>query len=130
MPEYAVRSQPAWASPVFARLVLPFAVATALALFFATRDHLAWNAFTWSKALWWKAMEWYAWAVLCPFVFAVCRKFYTPHTTWGRYLCVQLLAGCIIAAAHVAICATGARIEAWSLQTGREWFWLFGLTFR
>src|SRR5262245_40955170 len=130
MPHESARPRPPWASPVVAWVVLPFSVATVLAVFFATRDHLAWNTYSWPKALWWKAMEWYSWALLSPLVFAVCRKFHTAQARWGRYLGVQLLAGCAISAIHVAVCATGARLEAWQLQTGHDWIWLFRVVFR
>jgi two-component system LytT family sensor kinase len=128
MPEEPARLRLAWASPIVPRLVIPFCVATVLAVFFATRDHLVWNSSSWSKALWWKAMEWYAWALLSPLVFAVCRRW--SRVSWSRYLVVQLLAGCLFSLAHVAVCATGARLEAGILHTGRDWLWLFGVTFR
>src|SRR2546423_833977 len=104
------------------------AVATVLALFFATKDSFHQHALgldiTWGKNLWWKAMEWYAWGLLAPIIFKACRKFSFSTTPW-RTVAAQLGCGAAASLAHCCVLTTGARIEAQVLNTGMSWPELF-----
>src|SRR5215471_8135946 len=88
-------------------------VATILALFFATKDSFHQRALglqiTWTKNLWWKAMEWYAWAVLAPAIFRVCRKFDFSANPW-RTVMIHLGFGAVASFLHCCVLTTGARI--------------------
>jgi signal transduction histidine kinase len=104
------------------------AVATVLALFFATKDSFHEQVLglpiTWGKNLWWKAMEWYAWALFATPIFAVCRRFDFSTRPW-RTMLVHLACGAVAALLHCCVLTTGARIEAEVLQTGLSWPGLF-----
>ncbi len=108
------------------------AVATALALFFATKDsihqHTLGLPITWSKSLWWKAMEWYAWAALAPLIFGACRMLDLSAAP-GRTILAHLGFGAIAGLVHCSVLATGARIEAQVLQTGLSWARLYEFVF-
>ncbi len=108
------------------------AVATMLALFFATKDtfhqHALGLPITLGKNLWWKAMEWYAWALLAPLIFKVCRRFDFSTKPW-RTVMVHLACGAVAALLHCCVLTTGARIEAQALQTGLSWPALFQFIF-
>jgi signal transduction histidine kinase len=69
-------------------------------------------------------MEWYAWALLAPAIFRVCRKFDFSATPW-RTVVIQLIFGAIASLIHCCVLTTGARIEAEILQTGLSWTRLF-----
>ena len=108
------------------------AVATVLALFFATKDSIHQQTLglqiTWGKNLWWKAMEWYAWGLLAPIIFGACRRFDFSTTPW-RTVAAHLACGALAALLHCCVLTTGARIEAQVLQTGLLWPTLFRFIF-
>jgi signal transduction histidine kinase len=116
----------------FQKAAAVFAVATLLALFFATKDSIHQKTLglriTWGKNLWWKAMEWYAWACLAPVIFRICRKFEFSVSPW-RTVAVHLGCGAAAALLHCCVLTTGARIEAQVLETGLSWISLFKFIF-
>ena len=108
------------------------ALATILALFFATKDSihqqaLGWQI-TWGKNLWWKAMEWYAWGLLAPLIFRVCRRFDFSANPW-RTVVAHLGCGTAASLLHCCVLTTGARIEAQVLHTSFSWRGLFKFIF-
>jgi two-component sensor histidine kinase len=114
------------------RAIAVAALATVLALFFATKDSIHQHALglpiTWGKNLWWKAMEWYAWALFAPLIFKVCRRFDFSIHPW-RTVAVHLTCGATASFLHCCVLTTGARIEAQILQTGFTWPGLFKFIF-
>ncbi|HWD20615.1 MAG TPA: histidine kinase [Verrucomicrobiae bacterium] len=107
-------------------------VATALSLFFASKDYMEQAArggmVTPVKDLWWKAMEWYGWALFSPGIFWVCRRTNFRPGIW-RAVSIHLLAAAVFATAHCCLVTTSARIEGQVLHTGLSWGWLFRLIF-
>jgi hypothetical protein len=103
-------------------------IATLLTLFFATKDSFHQLALglriTWGKNLWWKAMEWYAWGILSPILFRICRRFDFSSEPW-RTVLAHLAGGVVVSLVHCCILTTGARIEAQVLHTGMTWPYLF-----
>jgi len=106
-----------------------FLAATALSLFFATKDYFGQVAvgmsITWTKSLWWKAMEWYAWGLFSPGIFWLCGRL-EPTGGRARMVAGQLAAAFVFSALHVCVLTTGASIEARVLATGFTWTSLFG----
>ncbi len=101
------------------------ALATLLALFFATKFYYA-GVFhglnpTWTKQLWWQAMEWYGWALFWPVIVRICRSLDRPDHRW-RQLLGQLGSAALFSLAHCLILTSGARIEAWVYETGMSWW--------
>ena len=88
-----------------------FGVFTLIALAFTSSNYAsyaikhepvkAWDTFGYS------ATEWYLWALLCPLIFAVARRFPLSGITWGRRLPMYLLtwAGChlVVASAFIVM---------------------------
>ena len=108
------------------------ALATLLALFFATKFYFA-GLFhglnpTWTKQLWWQAMEWYGWALFWPVIARVCRALDRPDHRWRQLLC-QLASAALFSLAHCIILMCGARIEAWALESGMSWWALLKVVF-
>jgi signal transduction histidine kinase len=108
------------------------AVATILALFFATKDSFHEQVLglpiTWGKNLWWKAMEWYAWALLASPILGVCRRFDFSTKPW-RTVLVHVACGAVASLLHCCVLTTGARIESQVLHTGFSWPGLFTFIF-
>jgi hypothetical protein len=108
------------------------AVATILALFFATKDSIHEQVLglpiTWGKNLWWKAMEWYAWALFASPIFGVCRRFDFSTRPW-RTVVAHLLCGAVASLLHCCVLTTGALIESQVLHTGFSWPGLFRFIF-
>jgi two-component system LytT family sensor kinase len=104
---------------------LVLALATLLALFFATKFYYA-GVFhglnpTWTKQLWWQGMEWYGWALFWPVIARICRSLDRPDHRW-RQLLGQLLSAALFSLAHCLILTSGARVEAWVFETGMTWW--------
>jgi two-component system, LytTR family, sensor kinase len=120
----------------WARRALLFGLWTALGFFFATKTYYMQYSvgvgFAWSKALWWNLMEWYAWAVLSPLVFSICRRLehIVNASLWGRAFAAHLTAGIVLALLHGAILTTGARVEAVFIESGLGWADLAWLVLR
>jgi len=108
------------------------AVATVLVLFFVTKDafhqHALGLQITWGKNLWWKAMEWYAWALMSPAIFKLCRRSDFSVRPWPT-VAIHLACGAIISLLHCCVLTTGALIEAQVLQSGLAWPALFKYVF-
>jgi len=108
------------------------AVATILAVFFATKDSFHERVLglpiTWGKNLWWKAMEWYAWALFASPIFSVCRRFDFSTKPW-RTVLAHLACGAVASLLHCCVLTTGARIESQVLHTGFSWPGLFKFIF-
>jgi len=104
------------------------AVATFLALFFATKDSFHEQVLglpiTWGKNLWWKAMEWYAWALFAWPIFSICRRFDFSSRPW-RTVLAHLLCAAVASLLHCGVLTTGALIESQVLHTGFSWPGLF-----
>ena len=119
---------PAYFRAAARRGCLVVLAATALALFFATKDafheHALGLRITWSKNLWWKAMEWYAWAALSPAIFYLCRRFDFSAKPW-QTVAIHLGCGAVSSLLHCCVLTTGALIEAHVLRTGMDWPELF-----
>ena len=100
------------------------AVATILALFFATKDsfhqQLLGMDVTWGKHLWWKAMEWYAWALFSPAIFSLCRRSDFSARPL-KTVAIHLAGGTLASLLHCCVLATGALVEAVVVQTGMGW---------
>src|SRR5436190_13608667 len=106
------------------RIGIAFGLATLLGLFFATKFYYGWRASgmptTWTKHLWWQAMEWYSWVAFLPGIFWVCGKLEALNRRW-RVVAFHIAAGIAFALLHCTILTTGARVEAWVLETGNSW---------
>src|SRR6185436_13562687 len=100
------------------------AVATILALFFATKDsfrqQLLGMDVTWGTHLWWKAMEWYAWALFSPAIFSLCRRSDFSARPL-KTVAIHLAGGTLASLLHCCVLATGALVEAVVVQTGMGW---------
>src|SRR6185436_19687703 len=115
------------------RVGLAFGLATLLGLFFATKFYYGWRASgvptTWTKHLWWQGMEWYCWVALLPGIFWVCRKVDQQNRRW-RIVMLHIPAGILFALLHCVVLTTGARVEAWVLETGKTWLELLTIVLR
>jgi two-component system LytT family sensor kinase len=115
------------------RVGLAFGLATLLGLFFATKFYYGWRASgvptTWTKHLWWQGMEWYCWVALLPGIFWVCRKVDQQNRRW-RIVMLHIPAGILFALLHCVVLTTGARVEAWVLETGKTWLDLLTIVLR
>jgi two-component system LytT family sensor kinase len=115
------------------RTGVAFALATLLGLFFATKFYYGWRAAgmptTWTKHFWWQAMEWYSWVIFLPGIFWICRKLERLNRSW-KFVALHLAAGIPFALLHCAVLTTGARVEAWVLETGKSWLDLTAIVLR
>ncbi len=87
------------------RWALLFAAATALALFFASRTYLTYNAYpdneiSWARSLAPALSSWYMWALLAPLILWLATRLPFDQGRWRRNVGLLLFAGFAFALAH------------------------------
>jgi len=73
-------------------------------------------------------MEWYAWALMSPAIFTVCRRSDFSARPWPT-VAIHLGCGAILSLLHCCVLTTGALIEARVIQSGLNWPELFKYIF-
>ena len=92
-----------------------FAISTVVGLFFAAQMHYASAAFgrpvSWGQGLYWGLGDWYEWAILSPAIFWLARRFSFERGRWRGSLGVHIVAGLIVAVAHLMLCGLAEQIQ-------------------
>lgn len=105
-------------------------IATAIGLFFAGQIYVSGRAFghhvSWWQCVYWGLGDWYEWALLWPLIVWLARRLPLERGRWKLGLLGHLLAGTVLATAHVAMCALAEALPA--TLTGKPW--LFGESFQ
>jgi two-component system LytT family sensor kinase len=100
-----------------------FGIATGIGLLFAAEMYVTGRAFghgaSWLQCVYWGLGDWYEWALLWPLILWLARRVPLDRRHWATGLLLHLLAGTVIATAHVAMCALAEGMQmAWA---GKPW---------